>query len=120
MKLTASTINIIHHHDTSLSLNGRRENANGMWMINISPQALPPNNDTTPVTNSVYKLNKKRDIVTYLHKAAFSPVPSTRIDANNADFFTTWPGLTADLVNKRLQKPEATAKGHLRTARSNA
>ena len=104
VELTASTINIIHHHDASMSLSGSRDHSNGMWTINISPQVLPQKPTPTPVVNNVYKLNKKRDIVTYLHKAAFIPVPSTWIDAINAGFFTTWPGLTADLVKKHLQR----------------
>jgi len=49
-----------------------------------------------------------------LHKAAFSPVKSTWIQAINAGFFTTWPNLTADLVEKHLETSPATVKGHLR------
>ena len=104
VKLTASAINITHHYDTSMSLNGSQDLSNGMWTISIAPQALPQEQIPTPVANNVYELNKKRDIVTYLHKAAFSPVPSTWIDAIDTGFFTTWPGLKADLVKKHLQK----------------
>ena len=45
-----------------------------------------------------------KDIVTYVHKAAYRPVKSTLIKAINAYFFTTWPGITANLVEKYFEK----------------
>ena len=60
VKLTTSTINIIHHYDASMSLNGSCDDATSMWTIYISPQALPQKHIPTPVAN-VYELNKKRD-----------------------------------------------------------
>ena len=121
--LSQSDIHIIHHHDCSLSLHGTRDPSNGMWIVDISAAALRPSNPsptrTTPQVNNVYELNKKRDIVTYLHKAAFSPVPSTWIEAIDKGFFNTWPGLTAQLVKKHLLKSPATVKGHMRSIRQN-
>ena len=38
IKITASTINIVHQRDTNLLLTGNRDISNGMWTINISPQ----------------------------------------------------------------------------------
>jgi hypothetical protein len=58
-------------------------------------------------------MKTKGDIVTYLHQACGSPVNSTWLKAIAAGFFTTWPGLTIDLVRKHLPKSIATAKGHL-------
>ena len=121
--LSQSSIHIIHHHDSSLSLHGTRDPSNGMWIVDISAAALRPSKPsptrTTPQVNNVYELNKKRDIVTYLHKAAFSPVPSTWIEAIDKGFFNTWPGLTAQLVKKHLVKSPATVKGHMRSIRQN-
>ena len=75
--LTKETISINHHHNSNLSLQGHRDKSTGMWTINIT---RPPT-QLIEQSNNVYELNKNRDIVTYLHKAAFSPVPSTWMDA---------------------------------------
>jgi hypothetical protein len=52
--------------------------------------------------------------VDYLHRACFSSIKSTWLKAISAGYFSTWPGLTASLVIKHLQKLVATAQGHLR------
>ena len=57
----------------------------------------------------MYKL-KKKNTISFLHKAALSPVTKTRRKATDAGFFATWPGLTSELVGKYLNKSEATAK----------
>ena len=58
-------------------------------------------------------LPKNGTITTYLHCACFSPAPSTWTTAIDAGFFSTWPGLTSQLVRQNLPKSVATAKGHL-------
>ena len=59
------------------------------------------------------------DLATYLHAACFSPVPSTFVKAIKNNHFSTWPGLTADLINKILPKSIITDKGHLNQQRKN-
>jgi hypothetical protein len=68
-------------------------------------------------SNNLHELHNKHDIVTSLHQACCSPVPSTWIKAIDAGHFTTWPGLTSDLVRKHLNKSVATTKRHLRQER---
>ena len=63
--------------------------------------------------------NTLKDLVVYLHQATFSPVPSTWIAAIDAGFFSTWPGLTSDLVRKHLPKSLSTAKGHMQKTKMN-
>ena len=58
-------------------------------------------------------------ILQYLHGAAFSPVLKTWTKAIDAGFFTTWLGLTSDLVRKQLPKSLATAKCHLQQDQQN-
>jgi hypothetical protein len=53
------------------------------------------------------------------HAATGSPVPSTWVRAIHAGHYATWPGLTAELVNKHLPPSLATAKGHLDQQRQN-
>jgi hypothetical protein len=69
--------------------------------------------------HSVYECSNKRDLVRFLHAAAFSPVPDTWIKAIRAGHFATWPGLTEELVRKHLPKKLVTVKGHLIQRRKN-
>ena len=61
----------------------------------------------------------KPDLAMYYHRAAFSPVPTTFISAINKGNFSTWPGLTAELISNHLTKSLATSKGHNKLARQN-
>ena len=61
----------------------------------------------------------KPDLAMYYHRAAFSLIPTTFISAINNGNFSTWPGLTSDLISKHLPKSTATAKGHNKLARQN-
>jgi hypothetical protein len=49
----------------------------------------------------------------------FQPSHQTWMQAIDAGFFTTWPGLTFALVRKHLPKSVATKKGHLRQDQKN-
>ena len=68
---------------------------------------------------SVHEMTTQKYLIQYLHRAAFSPVPSTWIAAIDNGFFATLPGLTSDLVRKHILKSMATAKGHLRQEQKN-
>ena len=59
----------------------------------------------------------KPDLAMYYHRAAFSPIPNTFISAINNGNFSTWPGLTAELISKHLPKSLATEKCHNKLAR---
>ena len=49
----------------------------------------------------------------------WNPVPQTWIKAIHSNFFATWPGFTAELVQKHLKENIETTKGHMRSNRSN-
>ena len=48
----------------------------------------------------------------FYHAACFSPSKSIFIQLIKHNAFTSWTGLTTDLISKYLPKIEATAKGH--------
>ena len=77
------------------------------------------NKGTNYVANNAFVMATKPDRAMYYHRAAFSPVPSTFISAINKGNFSTWPGLTAELISKHVPKSLATAKGHNKLARQN-
>ena len=77
------------------------------------------NKGTNYLVNNAFAMATKPDLAMYYHRAAFPPLPTTFISAINNFNFSTWPGLTAELISKHLTKSLATAKGHNKLARQN-
>ena len=50
----------------------------------------------------------------FYHAACFSPSKVTFIQAIKHNAFTSWPGLTAEIVDKYLAKTKATVKSHIK------
>jgi hypothetical protein len=119
-------------HKKAKILEGQRNLRNGLWKIYLQGKKLQPSlhfsyskatrmyggvkaqkTITSSEAHIVYECSNKRDLVRFLHAAAFSPVPDTWLKAIQAENFTTWPGLTDDLVRTFLPKELATVKGHL-------
>ena len=95
----------IHHHNQPI-LTGPRL-PNGLW-------SLPLQHDQTQHhANTLFTPKTQQQLVQWLHAAAFSPSPSTFLDAIQCNFFATWPGLTPDIVQRYLTPSDATVKGHL-------
>jgi hypothetical protein len=96
-------------------MHGQRDHLTGLWTVPLDEKTTK-NNESI---NSIYKISEVYDAIKYLHAATGSPVPSTFIKAIKAGNFTTWPTLTAENVNKYLEKSEAAVKGHLNQTRKN-
>ena len=81
----------------------------------INPHSVPPtltvpsmptvqacstgfNKGTNYLVNNAFAMATKPDLAMYNHRAAFSPVPTIFISAINNGNFSTWPGLTVDLI----------------------
>ena len=77
------------------------------------------NKGTNYVANNAFAMATKPDLAMYYHRAAFSPVLSTFISAIDKGNFSTWPGLTTELISKHLPNSLATAKGYNKLARQN-
>ena len=80
----------------------------------LIPSTIPPFQACT-----AYDMITKSELFEYLHCCAFSPVITTWTKAIDAGYFSTWPGLTSELVHKHLTKSMVTSKGHLRQDRKN-
>ena len=110
--------------DGVTSVIGLLDPTNGMWLVNVEPSGTPTPLPTQHPTyqhlaNSAYEQKTKVQLIDFLHRACFSPPISTWTQAIEKNFFTTWPGLTADAVRKYLPKSLATAKGHLKSSPKN-
>ena len=111
--------------------------SSGMYLMSLTnPHSAPPphtvpsmttlqaystrfNKGTNYLANNAFAMATKPDLAMYYYHAAFSPVPATFIIATNNGNFSTWPGLTAELISKHLPNTLATKKGHDKLARKN-
>eukprot|EP00536_Pseudo-nitzschia_multiseries_P008523 jgi/Psemu1/20595/gm1.20595_g len=64
-----------------------------------------------------YQIQAIPKLITFYHAAAGYPTKDTWIRAINRGSFATWPGLTAQRVNRYLQTTEETTMGHLQMIR---
>ena len=82
---------------------------NGMWEFNLEKQQM-----SNYMANTGIDVKTKKDLASYLHKSCLRPKMSTWIKAIENNNFLTWPGLSKHLINKHLEKSEATMKGHMK------
>ena len=68
----------------------------------------------TYFANNVYEGRSKQNLAIYYNLTLFSPPVSTWVKAIKNNYFSTWSGLTADLVLRYLPKSEFNSYGHLR------
>jgi hypothetical protein len=130
---TAEQVSITRQGKTIMT--GQRQ-APGLWYVHLQQPKIkrgpakaisgePATTITTGTThqhhtdtaNVIIDTKTQSELMQYLHAAAFSPSVSTFTTAITKGFFTTWPGLTTEAINKSLPKSMATAMGHLDQAR---
>ena len=56
----------------------------------------------------------KYDFTVYLHASAYNPVISMFERTIKQCHYTSWPGISAPLISKHLEKSNSTSKGYLR------
>jgi hypothetical protein len=108
---------------------GKREPTTGLWILPLNPkQTTDDNTSTTPqrqnllalettehLAQNAYTMTSKEALIKYLHQCLFSPPKRTLIKAINNNQFSTWPGLTANAVQRYLpDSSPATDKGHMK------
>jgi hypothetical protein len=118
VKFDRTSVEVLHNRKRILE--GLRNKRNRLWTVDLQSNNSHTEKDKITKPNlkseqvhSVYECTNKRDLVRFLHAAAFSWVQDTWLKAIRAGHFATWPGLTEDLVHKHLPKEIATVKGHL-------
>jgi hypothetical protein len=111
----------ISHHEIPI-IDGPRDHTTGLWYVDLAPSTqtkTQPLMATPHMANNAYQTSTLSELVQFLHATCFSPSTSTFIDAIQAGYLITWPGLTAAMVSKHLPKSLATAKGHMDQQRKN-
>jgi hypothetical protein len=105
-------------------INGYHNPSNNLWCVDLGAVPTPIINSLMvqpPVhlCNNIGQPNTLADRVAFYHASCNFLVLSTWIKAVDAGFFTTFPDLTADMIQKFPPHSEATVKGHLDQARAN-
>ena len=101
--------------DGVITIIGTRYTKNGLWYVDLAPNGNPlpaAHPYYVNMANSVYAQKANTELLDFLHQPAFRPTVSSRTKATNNNFFTTWPGLPSDAVQKSLQESINTARGH--------
>jgi len=105
----------------------RSTSGDGLWDIPItnsipsnitpspSPSIAPANGSINAIIRQDHRA--KQDLASFHHGSLFSPSPTTLIDAVKSNFLATFPGLSANLVDKHLPSSVYTAAGHMRHER---
>ena len=89
-------------------------------MLNLNQQNKIMTESTTPeeyFSGSAYECKSKSTLVDYHHASCRSPTQSGWGKSITKNFFTSWPGLSFDLVHKYLTKKQSTILGHLQQPR---
>ena len=99
-------------------LEGKCHPATGLWIVPTNSEHcnVTPEKPTfsSHAAHNAYQTTSKAKLIQFLHQCAFSPPPSTWINAINNKHFSSWRGLTADAIRKYLPPSTATAKGHIK------
>ena len=84
-----------------------------LYMINMAVTMTEQHIPDTLRANHVYETKSKQELTLFYHAACFSPTKRTFVDAIKRNAFSSWPGLTVEIVNKYLTRTEAIIKGHI-------
>ena len=87
-----------------------------LYMLILTHQNNLMTESTTPdkyFAGSAYRCKSKKTLVDYHHASCWSPTHLRWGKAITKNFFTSWPGLSLDLVHKHITKKQTTILGHL-------
>ena len=116
-------MNCLVYYKNKLVWKGSREPSTKLWVLPLAPNTKPEHRpyqipDNEEYAANAYQMTSKAALIKYLHQCLFCPPKSTLIKAIKNSQLTTWPGLTAEAVEKYLpNNAPATDKGHMRRQR---
>ena len=119
--LSAEHISIANNISKLEVLIREQSSKDSMWYLDLLQSPRASTSKVEPKTNSICKLNKKKDIIKYLSTVIWNPIPEIWIQAINVDFFVTWLELNSKLVRNFLSRSRniETGKGYLKAIRKN-
>ena len=98
----------------------RRDPLSNMYLLNLTQLNNLMTEFQTPgeyFAGIVYECKSKGTLVNYHHASCWRPTQSGWVKSITKNFFTSWPGLSSDLLLKYLTKKQATILWHLQQPR---
>ena len=92
-------------------LTAHRCHETGLWKLPLDP------NQPTDNINAIFDLPSTKKTLLWYHAAAGFPPEETFIEAVRAGNYSTWPGLTVNMVHRHFPDSIETSKGHLKGQR---
>ena len=99
---------------------GTRDARTNLYMLSLNQQNNLMTESKIPdkyFAGSAYECKTKNTLVDYHHAYCWIPTHSGWGKAITKNFFTSWPGISVDLVHKHLMKKQSTILGHLQQLR---
>ena len=98
-------------------LQGCRTEA-GLWTVPLADEAtISQSLNVDEAALNVYDLPSTKEAVRFLHAALGFPTKATMLTAARNGNLVTFPGLTADNINRHFPESDETQKGHMRQSR---
>ena len=126
------SVHIKNKQSGNIIMRVTRDIRTNLYMLNLTQKKELVTESTTPdeyYAGSAYECKSKSTLVDYHHISCWSPTHSGWVKAITKNFFTSWPGLSLEMVHKHLTRkkinrtwtPPATAKGpHINTRKGHA
>lgn len=90
----------------------------GLWTVPLVEEAaISEELNIDEAAMNVYELPSTKEVIRFLHAALGFPTKATLLTAIRNGNLVTFPGLTADNVNKHFPESDETQKGHMKQAR---
>ena len=110
------SVHIKNNQSGKTTMTIKRDARTPLYMLSLTQQNNLITESTIPdkyFVGSAYGCKSKKTLVDYHHASFWSPTHSGWGKAITKTFFTSWPGLSLDLVHKHLTKKQSTILGNL-------
>ena len=110
--------NIIDKQTANVILTADFKPQSATWDVYPSRTKPKQKGPIQHLANNAYRIETKKELIGFYHKATGHLVKKTWIPAIEHGPYASWPGLTVKLVQRFLDKQEATIMGHMHTRKS--
>ena len=117
---TSKLVHIKNKQSGKTIMGGTIDTRTNLYMLSLTQRNNLMTEPTTPdeyFAGSAYECRPKKTLVDYHYASWWIPTKSGWGKAITKNFFTSWTGLSVDLVHKHLTKKQSTILGHLQQRR---
>ena len=117
---TNKSVHIKNKQSERTIMGGTRDARTNLYMLSLTQRnnlMTEPKTTDKYFSGSAYECKSKKTLVEYHNASCWSPTHSGWGKEISKKFFTSWPGLSMELVQKHLKKKKSTILGHLHQPR---